>query len=92
VFVRPDAAPLTTGSGSPSSAYRLLSDQLSDYGVDGPYIQPDIHGLSSRLVAALDGSPTVLRDEEVTGSNPVSPTSRKALLTRRFPLFRAALC
>jgi hypothetical protein len=52
-------------TGSPSSAYRLLSDQLSDFGVDDPYIQPDIHGLSSRSVPDRDDSPTVLRDEEV---------------------------
>jgi hypothetical protein len=57
-------------TGSPSSAYRLLSDQLSDYGVDGPYIQPDIHGLSSRSVPDLDDSPTVLRDEEIAGCHP----------------------
>jgi hypothetical protein len=52
-------------TGSLSSAYRLLSDQLSDFGVDDPYIQPDIHGLSSRSVPDRDDSPTVLRDEEV---------------------------
>ena len=54
---------------------RLLSD-LSDYRVDDPYIRAHLHGPSSRLVIALDGSPTVLRDEEVAGSNPVTPTSR----------------
>jgi hypothetical protein len=57
-------------TGSPSSAYRLLSDPLSDYGVDGPYIQLDIHGLSSRSVPDLDDSPTVLRDEEIAGCHP----------------------
>jgi hypothetical protein len=57
-------------TGRPSSAYRLLSDQLRDYGVDVPYIQAHIHGLSSRLVLYLDDSLTVLRDEEVDG--PVS--------------------
>jgi hypothetical protein len=62
-------------TGSPSSAYRLLSDQLSDYGVDAPYIQPDIHGLSSRSVPDLDDLSTVLRDEEVADSNPVHPTT-----------------
>jgi hypothetical protein len=59
-------------TGSPSSAYRLLSD-LSDYGVDVPYIQAHIHGLSSHSLLDLDDSPTVLRDEEVAGSNPVTP-------------------
>jgi hypothetical protein len=49
---------------------RLLSDQLSDYGVDDPCIQAHLHGPSSRLVLDLDDSPTVLRDEEVDG--PVS--------------------
>jgi hypothetical protein len=53
-------------TGRPSSAYRLLSDQVSDYGVDAPYIQAHIHGLSSRSVLYLDDSLTVLRDEEVT--------------------------
>ena len=62
-------------TGRPCSAYRLLSDQLSDYGVDVPYIQAHFHGLSSRSVLYLDGSLTVLRDEEVAGSNPVTPTS-----------------
>jgi hypothetical protein len=47
---------------------RLLSDQLSDYRVDDPYIHAHLHGLSSRLVLALDDSPTVLRDEEVTAA------------------------
>ena len=56
-------------TGRPSSAYRLLSD-LRDYGVDVPYIQAHIHGLSSRSVLYLDDSLTVLRDEEVDG--PVS--------------------
>ena len=53
---------------------RLLSDQLSDYRVGDPYIQAHLHGPSSRLVLDLDDSPTVLRDEEVAGSNPVTPT------------------
>ena len=57
-------------TGRPSSAYRLLSHQLRDYGVDVPYIQAHIHGLSSRSVLYLDDSLTVLRDEEVDG--PVS--------------------
>src|SRR5215217_3163711 len=47
-------------------------------GVDDPYIQTHLHRPSSRLVLALDDSPTVLHTEEVTGSNPVSPTLRKA--------------
>jgi hypothetical protein len=53
---------------------RLLSDQLSDYRVDDLYIQAHLHGPSSRLVLDLDDSPNVLRDEEVAGSNPVTPT------------------
>jgi hypothetical protein len=44
---------------------RLLSDQLSDYRVDDPYIQVDIHGPNPRSVIDLDGSLTVLRDEDV---------------------------
>jgi hypothetical protein len=54
----------------PEFGTRLLSDQLSDYRVDDPYMRAHLHGPSSRLVLALDGSPTVLRDEEVDG--PVS--------------------
>jgi hypothetical protein len=54
---------------------RLLSDQLSDYRVDDPYIQAHLHGPSSRLVLDLGDSLNVLRDEEVAGSNPVTPTS-----------------
>jgi hypothetical protein len=50
---------------SPSSAYRLLSDQLSDYGVDVPYIQAHIYGLNSRSVLDLEDLPIVLRDEDV---------------------------
>jgi hypothetical protein len=65
VFVHPDTAPLHAGSSS--SAYRLLSDQLSNYGVDVPYIQAYIHGLNSRSILDLDDSPTVLRDEGVAG-------------------------
>jgi hypothetical protein len=55
-------------TGSLSSAYRLSSDQLGDYGVDGPYIQPHIHGLSSPSVPDFDDSPTVLGDEEVSAA------------------------
>jgi len=47
----------------------LLSDQLSDYRVDDPYIQAHVHGPSPRSVIDLDDSPTVLRDEAVVGSN-----------------------
>jgi hypothetical protein len=43
----------------------VLSDQLSDYRVDDPYIQAHLHGPSSRLVLDLDDSPNVLRDEAV---------------------------
>jgi hypothetical protein len=52
---------------------RLLSDQLSDYRVDDPYIQAHLHGPSSRLVLDLDDSPNVLRDEEVKKSNTRGP-------------------
>ena len=52
-----------------------LSDQLSDYRADDPHIQAHVHGPSPRSVLGLDDSPTVLRDEEVAGSNPVTPTS-----------------
>ena len=40
-----------------------LSDQLSDYRVDDPYIQAHLDGPSSRSVLDLADSPTVLRDE-----------------------------
>jgi hypothetical protein len=52
-----------------------MSDQLSDYGVDVPYIQAHVHGPDSISVHDLDDLPTVLRDEEVAGSNPVTPTN-----------------
>lgn len=47
------------------SGTRQLSDQLSDYRVDDPYIQAHLYGPSSRLVLDLDDSPNALRDEEV---------------------------
>jgi hypothetical protein len=49
---------------------------MSDYRINDLHIQAHIHGLSSRSVLDLDDSPTVLGDEEVAGSNPVTPTSR----------------
>ena len=52
---------------------RLLSDRVSDYRVAAPYIQTQLHGSSSRLVLDFDGSPTVLRDEEVAGSKSCHP-------------------
>jgi hypothetical protein len=67
--------PRRVPTGSPSSTYRLLSDQLSDYGVDVPYIQAHVQGPDSRSVLDLGDSPTVLRDEEVAGSNPVCDVS-----------------
>jgi hypothetical protein len=54
---------------------RPLSHQLSDYRVDDPYIRGHVHGPCPRSVLDLDHSPTVLRDEDVAGSNPVTPTS-----------------
>ena len=47
---------------------QTLSGQLSDYGVDVPYIQAHIHGLSSRSVLDLDDLPTVLPDEAVNAA------------------------
>jgi hypothetical protein len=46
----------------------LLSDQLSDYQVDDPYIQAHVHGPSPRSVLDLDDSPILLRDKEVTAA------------------------
>jgi hypothetical protein len=40
-------------TGPPPSAYRLLSDQLSDYRVDVPYIQAHLHGPDSSSVLTL---------------------------------------
>jgi hypothetical protein len=48
---------------------------MSDYRINDLHIQAHVHGLSSRSVLDLDDSPTVLRDEEVAGSNPVTPTN-----------------
>jgi hypothetical protein len=53
---------------------RVLSDKMSDYRVNDLHIQAHVHGLSSRSVLDLDDSPTVLRDEDVAGSNPVTLT------------------
>jgi hypothetical protein len=47
---------------------------MSDYRINDPHIQAHVHGLSSRSVLDLDDCSTVLRDEEVAGSNPVTPT------------------
>ena len=47
---------------------QTASDQLSDYGVDVPYIQAHVHGPDSSSVHDLDDLPTVLHTEEVTGS------------------------
>ena len=47
---------------------RPLSDQLSYYGGNEPYIQAHLHGPSSRSVLDFDRSPTVLRDKEVTAA------------------------
>jgi hypothetical protein len=38
----------------PRIGRRLLSDQLSEYRVDDPYMQAHLHGPSSRLVLDLD--------------------------------------
>jgi hypothetical protein len=78
----PSPGPLASGSFHRPSLIEvedlspsiIQSDQLSDYRVDVPYIQADIHRLSSRSVLNLEDSATVLRDEEVAGSNPVTPT------------------
>jgi hypothetical protein len=43
--------------------------------ITSSHIQAHVHGLSSRSVLDLDDSPTMLRDEEVAGSNPVTPTT-----------------
>jgi hypothetical protein len=59
-------------AASAESGTRQLSDQLSDYRVDDPYIQAHLHGPSSRLVLDLDDSPNVLRgsshEHELTGT------------------------
>ncbi len=49
----------TTSASSAAPVTRLLSDQLSDYRPDDPYIQAHLHGLSSRSALDLDDSPTV---------------------------------
>jgi hypothetical protein len=66
---------------------RLLSDQLSDYRVDDPYIHAHLHGLSSRLVLALDDSPTVLR----TKKSQVQILSPRPLLALSEPISIVAL-
>ena len=62
---------------SPESGTRLLSDELSDYRVDDPYIQADLHRPSSRLALDVDDSPNVLRDEEASGDPRSDPHRRK---------------
>ena len=49
----------TTSASSAAPVTRLLSDQLSDYRPDDPYIQAHLHGLSSRSALDLDDSPTL---------------------------------
>jgi hypothetical protein len=61
-----------TGSNWWRTGGKLLTDYLSDYRVDDPHIQADLHGPNSLSVPDLDDSPIVLRDEEVAGSNPVT--------------------
>ena len=53
----------TTLSSATSAEFetRPLSDQLSYYRVDDPYIPAHLHGPSSRLALDLDDSPIVLR-------------------------------
>jgi hypothetical protein len=61
-------------TGQPSSAYRLLSDQLSDYGVEVPCTQAHIYGLSSRSVLDLDDSLTGLQGRRSQQSQPFGST------------------
>jgi hypothetical protein len=57
-----------------SNWWRTDGRRLGDYRVDDPHIQADLHGPNSGSVLDSNASRTVLRDEVVAGSNPVSPT------------------
>jgi hypothetical protein len=59
----------------------VLSDQLSDYEVEDRYTTAHVHTRSSRAAGDIGRASGMLHTEEVTGSNPVSPTVHKALLT-----------
>jgi hypothetical protein len=68
---------------------RRVSDQLSDYGCAHGHQSAHVHAPLSRSTTVARGVPILVRDEEVAGSNPVTPTSkgpgqRKIRLTDRY--------
>ena len=58
-----------------------LSDQLSDYRSGSRRLLAHEAGPFSRVLCVLRGVPPFVHTEEVTGSNPVSPTDRTASQT-----------
>jgi hypothetical protein len=60
----------------------VLSDQLSDYEGEDGYTTAHVDIRSSRSARDFGRASGMLHTEEVTGSNPVSPTPHKMLLTR----------
>jgi hypothetical protein len=71
---RPACGALDRGYSAQLGTKRV-SDQLSDYGVVDRYTRAHNHACSYARTGDLDRAPTVLRDEEVAGSNPVTPTT-----------------
>jgi hypothetical protein len=62
------------------SSDEVLSDQLSDYEVKDGHTTAHDHINSSRSGRDLGRASGMLHTEEVTGSNPVSPTQASAVL------------
>jgi hypothetical protein len=55
----------------------VLSDQLSDYEGEDGYTTAHVDIRSSRSARDFGRASGMLHTEEVTGSNPVSPTTKK---------------
>jgi hypothetical protein len=58
-----------------------MSDQLSDYGFASRHSSAHVCGVTTRSTVPACGAPILLHTEEVTGSNPVSPTGKHASQT-----------
>jgi hypothetical protein len=67
----------------------VLSDQLSDYEGEDGHTTAHVDIRSSRSARDFGRASGMLHTEEVTGSNPVSPTHTFRLLTSRNTAVRA---
>ena len=54
-----------------------VSNQLSNYRPEAGKQSVDAHGRQFRVTGLQPGGASVLRDEEVAGSNPVTPTNTR---------------